>query len=654
MPESISQKDHTPEGIKRSQILLSILDKIENAIHSQTLLREGSLMAANMARFGIYLMPFGHKEGKDGQKVLTDFLSRHDSVYNQGKLLCEVLEYLKEQGVFTEEEVLFIEEHKVITRRIILERFTKNKKHNGSNPEREVEPETIVGEALAKILDGVDAVLRYAKGSEDGKGKKAKSKINLNKTHEIKLLQINIFETAKLPVEEFAEKIELLEQYRYATEAERVKFFRRVFDVKKSIPESVVVNHIMARESMKLAEANEIWMHILRMYLTDEAEISKYSFPDQVESCNDFFGLFEILNKLIDVNKRYNEIKDDQSLTEEEREAKMKEIQEELNLINFARIKFAIGSRASSIRRNILYARRESVKAYLDSYLMEDIFEDLQEEYVRVPTNPNMPPIKLLRGRLPDPDTGEFVEVYLYPGGDSAKPKAGQKGIVNIKGLYKIILKDFSQKGEVKDFFRITVMPVNPNEIEAMRAILNKTITHPLSRDKESVIEEEDHHNPASSYKDKDIEKLNVSITPYASVGDGVYSGAIEDTRELKEGDPYEGLIKTGPIPLEVRTGTREDILPERDGRHETSHRSYAQMRVADILDQCLPPNEYEVNWIGRARQKTREVKETLRPEDFVLYMTLVTRKEIGAVFSGFSQRARQSAKAFSPEQSLP
>jgi hypothetical protein len=459
-----------------------------------------------------------------------------------------------------------------------------------------------------------------------------------------------------LPRKEFTKRVQSLGSLYESAEA-RIKFFRRIFNIRKKTPDQAVVDHIMNRESDRLAEINEIWITIQGVRLPDERDVREHSFPQEVEDCNNFIGLLEILNRLDEVNKRYNEIKDDTAIGEEEREERLVELHKEIRLIHFAKNKFVIGSRASSIRESLLYRRRESIKSYTDDYLREDIFEIIGEEEVPVPTNPSIK-VKLWRARLRDPDTGESVEVYLYKGGDSAKPKQLKEGIgiVNIKALAKIIPKDFSQEGEVKDYFRITVMPVNPDEIDTMRTIMDKTLTHPLSRDKETVLEEDDPHNESSSYKDKDIKKVYVNITPYALTDEVFYSGALEsgEIRDVRENTRFEEYIPVGPIPLEVRTGKWQDIILEMDTKHETSHSAYDQMRTANEWDKFLPPDQFPVNWLGRARQKTRSIKETIRPEDIVLYMSMVTRKELGAVLNGAMSRLRKKPKASSPELSAP
>lgn len=594
----------------------TIFEKVDTEIARINPIRRAAGVVNDLAHGVINAIPFARKAAVETypeiQRLTGDRLK-----FQPGDLIELTLQLLEEQGKFTGDELEFLNRHRVIIKRIISQRIESKYDEEGGGKEL-----TTISGRLAKW--GVDLLTPAEKP-------KPRNTIRWELMHESELLNIDVFELMKLKPAEFYKAFPT--QRSFDTDQEKATFLRALHNIPTGkVSVKKIVTKSMPEEEERLQKTNDRWRQILKLYFDDPADIEEYSFPDRVENAKDVFELFEILNQL---REAYEILVSQDS---PEGKAKAEEI---LHEVNCARIKLILYLTESKTRQSIQYRRRKSVKEYLDNYLMHDIFrmdKDQEPKKIKVPSKDQNKDIEaqVLEADLVDPDDPEnVVKVYLYQGFDSDKPEDPKKGIVNIKAMYKTLLKEMSTSEDVRDYFRITVMPVNDNDLERVRAIMAKTITHQQSRTKASIKEETDTHNTSSSYGDKDIKKYDIILSPYVITRDGEKRrGCIRDITSQRR----SRIIETGPIDFEVRTGKVGDIIPELDYGHETSHKAFSRLRMEPAFSKLLPPEHYPKNWIGRAKRRVAELQESLAdPRD----------REIPGIVAQQAQATRVAATRF-------
>ena len=621
--------EKTPKGV----LVDRIVRKVEASIKSLRPLKNGTHFMTSVARV---FVPGNYKSDKEVWEFLRRDLKEmgHAYEFDPANVIDLTIALLLQEGKFTDEEITFLNENKVTIKKIVGERLEKD---GDVQSDLSIEkPQTLAGKAYKAVSDGARILRKVPRmideireDIENGEGIELSAIINgVGDTgeavdfegHEIPLLETNIFKLIQLPPKQFFKKVPVVRSK--LEESDRVEYYRRVFNIGGDITATEILEAFESKEGSSahkewefMNQANEVWQEILGYYLDDPADIRRYSFKDDVLKSETVFDLFAILNDLQEI---YKEVQGVKKLPEDEKEKKIQELNQRLRRVNSARIKLILYSVITNIRKKQEYSRRNSIKAYLDNFLTNNIFTVVGEKEVQIPGTRKKMTVLVAELRDPD-DPSNTINVLLYEGGDSEKPKEPKSGVVNIKSMAKIILKELSEKNtNVRDFFRITVMPEDSKDLNRMREVLQKTIAHPRSRTKASMVQRKDNHSRGSSYKKLDIIKYDINITPYTAESRQdqrrvLRSGYLRDIKEDNE------LIKMGDVYLEMRTGAIEDITPEYDTKHKTSHRTFSQIRTSPGFNQFLPPEAYEINWIGRAIGGFTGIKENLMEDNRVL-----------------------------------
>lgn len=581
-----------PKEVEKSELLDGILNKLEEEFKAWSFLKRTLYSTTEAARTCLEVSPMPYKQAKGSYKEIVKFAEKNGVTYefNPEELLFEMLTVLFGNGKLTEEERDFLTENRPVITNIILRKLKRKSK----GKKEEDLSHLLLPRMTRWVLEKVESLVMPRAGEH--KVIPEKDKIDWSNMHEFRMLLTDIFalaELAKTSPKTFLPQFDGEAPDRPRTEKEVTEYHRRTNNIPRRarFTGPAIQRDILDGEKRLLGKVNEIWIKILRSYFKKEKNVENCDFPKSVKTVEDMTELFPILERLK---------QDPYSLT-----------REDLHEINCAKIKLMIYLSATKINEMAQYSRRESVKEYLDDYLLNDIFSDAREIVIGFDKKKGA----LMRANLTDPDTGEAVEVFLYRGGDSEHPERGQSGVVNIKAMDQLIMKRFANflEGEKdpnpKDIFRITVMSLERSQeaLDKIRRILRKTLAHEQSMDASSV--HDDSHNPSSGYGDMDIKKTNVIISPHEVSRKGeLLRGYVRDTKSPNR----RTLIKTGPIDMEIRTGFLGDIIGERDEYDPINHVAYKQARMLEAFNDMIPPQQYNENWIGKAYQELGRTRDLL------------------------------------------
>lgn len=582
-----------PNEVEKSELLDSILIKLEEEFKAWSFLKRILYSTTEAARTCLEVSPMPYKQAKGSYREIVKFAEKRGVTYefHPEELVFEMLAVLFGSGKLTEEERNFLTKNRPVITNIILRKLKRRSKV-------EKEEEDLSNLLLPRLcrwtLEKAESFIMPR--ADEHKMIPEKDRIDWSNMHEFRMLLTDIFalaELAKTSPKTFLSQFDGEAPDGPRTGKEAMEYHRRTNNIPRRarFTGPAIQRDILDGEKRLLGKVNEIWLKILRSYFKKEKNVESCDFPESVKIVEDMTELFPILEKLR---------QDPYSLTKED-----------LHEINCAKIKLMIYLSATKINEMAQYSRRESVKEYLDDYLLNDIFSDAREVVIGLDKKKGA----LMRADLTDPDTGEVVEVFLYRGGNSEHPERGQSGVVNIKAMDQLVMKRFANflEGEKdpnpKDIFRITVMSLERSQeaLDKIRRILRKTLAHEQSIDASSV--HDDRHNPSSGYGDMDVKKTNVIISPHEVSRKGeLLRGYVRDTKSPNR----RTLIKTGPIDMEIRTGFLGDIIGERDEYDPISHIAYKQARILEAFNNMVHPQQYTENWIGRAYQELGKTRDLL------------------------------------------
>jgi len=581
-----------PKEVEKSDLLDSILEKLEREFRKWGILKRMLYSTTEAARMGLEVSPMPYKQAKGSYKELVKFVERRGFTYefNPEELLLEMLISLYDSGKLTEEERRFLRENEPVIRNIILRKL----KQKHEKRQEEDLSGLLCSRITRWVLEKVESLIMTEKDSHEIIPEI--DKINWRNMHEFRMLMTDVFalaELAKTSPKTFLSQFDAEAVTEPRTDREVMEYHRRTNNIPRRarFTGPAIQRDILDGEKKLLDKVNEMWLKNLRSYFKKERNVVACDFPESVKMVGDMTKLFPILERLR---------QDPYSLT-----------QEDLHEINCAKTKLMIHLSATKINEMAQYSRRESVKAYLDEYILNDIFSDAEEVVVGLDKKKGA----LIRANLTDPDTEETVEVYLYRGGDSDDPEKGNSGVVNIKAMNDLVMKRFANflEGEKdpnpKDIFRMTVTVLERSQanLDKVRRILKKTLAHEQSLSASSVRKEG--NNASSGYGDMDIEKINVIISPHEVSRDGrLLRGYVRDIKSPNR----RTLIKIGPIDLEIRTGFLGDIIGERNEYDPISHIAYKQARMLEAFNRMIQPQQYPANWIGRAYERLGVTRDSL------------------------------------------
>lgn len=590
--EEIQSEQVREQEIEKSELLDSILNKLEEEFKVWSFLKRRLYSTTEAARTCLEVSPMPYKQAKGSYKEIVKFAEKNGVAYefNPEELLFEMLTVLFGSGKLTEEERRFLKENRPVITNIVLRKLKRR-----SKGEKEEDLSHLLLPRMTRwVLEKAGSFI--APRADEHETIPRKDKIDWGNMHEFRMLMTDIFalaELARTSPKTFLSQFDGEAPDRPRTEKEVMEYHRRTSNIPRRtrFTGSAIQRDILDGEKKLLDRVNGIWLKNLRSYFKKERNVESCDFPERVKAVGDMTELFPILERLKQAPY---------SLTEEN-----------LHEINCAKIKLMIFLSATKVNEMAQYSRRESVKAYLDDYLLNDIFSDAREVVIGLDEKKGA----LIRANLTDPDTGEAVEVFLYRGGDSEHPGRGQSGVVNIKAMSELIMKRFANFLEgkkdpnPKDIFRITVTSLERSQeaLDKIRRILRKTLTHEQSIEASSV--HDDEHNQSSGYGDMNIKKTNVIISPHEVSREGkLLRGYVRDVKSPNR----RTLIKIGPIDMEIRTGFLGDIIGERDEYDPISHIAYKQTRMLEAFNRMIPPQRYPENWIGRAYQELGKTRDSL------------------------------------------
>lgn len=554
----------------KSVIALRILAKVEKKLESMGIIRSIAHDITEFARMAIAATPLGYRVARNRYpQLLENFekISGRKYEFDPRELFSLTLNLLCAQGKFSTEQLKFLEDNDTILKRM----FNANIDY--------------------KLLES-DPIKEMPKV------------IRWDRLHAKELLDIDLFELLELPEEEFRKKFQKQDKHdgpRGKLKAKKIEFSADRHD--RKVTRAMFQKNVLDHEEKLCKRSNNLWKSQVELYFDRPKDIQEHLFEGRVADTHDHFDLYAILEEFTDLYEEYQQAK---TSTEKKR------IREKVYELDAARKKLLIYLSASILTQNPQYRVRKSVKTYLDHYLTKNIFHITGDDTISPEGYPDIQ-IKVVTAVLEDPFTRETVQVYLYQGINSDKPEEGKSGVVNIKALYKVVMKDLLlDDKEVKDFFRITVMPVNPQELGKMRKILAATITNPQSLDKGTIIEiKNGKNNKTTSYKDTSITNYDTTISPYVVSHRRMRRGSIRDVDHKGE------TVHVGPMNLEVRTGTVVDLVPEdRSGEHK----AYSRLRMEPVWRKLLSPIHYGKNWVSMTYLRQNEIKaSTLDKNDRTL-----------------------------------
>lgn len=624
--EEVQSEQVQEQEIENSILLEGVLEKLEKELIPSEKIQKAIYFVTEAARLCLEVSPFPVDQLRGLKKaVVEDFKGIGISYeFPSEKLIFETLTILADGGKLTKEEKTFIRENWVVIKKIILKKLKKRRKSLHGEREKEKRDEQLLLPRMYKRFSrGIKAVT--APDSSKKPVIPRIDKVKWDNMDEFTMLVTSIFELAELAEKSPSEFLKKLERPTpIETEEDKMEYWKRTLNIPRdeSFTDEAIKRDILAGEEKLLVSVNDIYKSILKAFFKRQRNIDRCDFPQSIKDVDDVTELFKVLDKLRE---------DPYSLSEED-----------LHEINCARMKLMLYLSATNINENPQYSRRESVKTYLDDYLSEDFFKQQKEEQAGLINRKT-----LVRAVLEDPDTGEMIDVYLYPGGDSEHPEEESSGVVNIKAKWKIILKRFAKwlekpKGSSPDpidIFRITVMPVEVSQVQLdkVREILGKTIAHAQSKHPASIVGVA--HNDDSEYEDKDIDTTDVIISPYVvTEGGKILRGYVKD---IKSQDGEE-IIKTGPVNLEIRTGLLRDIIAEHNPDDDAAHGPYTQTRMLEPFNQMIYPKRYRENWIGKIFQELGKMQDSLHNRRTLPGIVALTIQRTKNVLTGAKTRGRR------------
>jgi len=616
--------EKTPERV----IMDAILRKIEANLRVIDPVRQTVLMVGSMVRTVLSFIPFAYREFQAIFHELERDLATKGTPYrfNPDQLIFTTLQLLIAEGEFTEEELAFIKKCPIRLKRLILEKELRASCTDDAVPEDRKNLPTSAS-LYRKISDAVGFSDRPRSESEREEEQPDEDKLRWDRdANEFMFYNLDLVKLMKMPPYELARKFAMPKVFPEGDLDKLITYYKRIFNIPGTSGKikKVVRDYIVPHEERLLAEANEQYKEILWYFYDDEDDIRTHEFPPEVANCTNVLQLFNILNRIFNINVKYHTL---QTIPRQDRKKAEESLRRELHVVNCARIKLAIYFASSTISQMVPYQRRDSVEEYFNEYLKKEIFKIEKTVTLQIPNTDPPLEVEVLKGDLIDPDTGETVRVYLYrpDTGASVKRKSAERNhdrdketdVVNRKKKAKIIAKHLLEGG-VKDIFRITVMPVDSNleNLRQVRRILKKTIDHPASTHPSSMKKEGDDHNRASAYHGRRVRKDDQMLSPWVVDDDGRLSdGYIVETTGPEEGH----LIKTGPVPLETRKGLPEEILADFDPDADGNHRVFTHLRYFDLLAKFLNPELYPGNWTVHVAKRISALEVSLLDGDKML-----------------------------------
>ena len=629
-----------PEGEVITQILNKVREGIERSIH----VGRRIWWATETGRITFQAIPFPYRYASYIMKKIKQDIQQSgvNLDFNSEEFINLIIDVIREKGGFTREELAFLEENRLDIRKIInISNTSEGEQDSGKLP--------VIDDFYESIKEGILGLKKRVTGKaqtqetiETISETSAQAPIVWSDLNDMDLLNINIHELAKMFFEDHLEFTRIMwnnSDPKFSSDEAKAEHLRRVGKYGGEIPNSAILKHEMRKQRVIMKKANKVWKAILEIFYAKQENADENMFCERVNKCTNIFDLHLILREL---NWPAN-------LTKE----KLKEIDD-------ARVKLALFLAISKVSENKQYRFKESVKKYWDDLLTREIFEMTGTKMIQMPymneqgkwvqTTKRM---KLITAILIDPDGEEEpMEVHLYPGGDSEKPRARQEGIVNLKGLAKRVMKYFVQEGkESIDDNRITVMPANSTsekDLEKMRRILRKSLLHRRGLHSITLKEEKNNgksDNPATGFKERDVISYQLEVTPKIWVKGQIREGYIRDSRVKGR------LLPIDRTSLEVTTGLERDLLSGKHPEDPSYHDTYSRGRIIGPFIKMRNPEIYLENWIGRAHQYLESLHKRLNKGENTLSEFVLT-KILGKYLSGMRTTKTKEREVFTPSSS--
>jgi len=530
-------------------------------------------------------VPFAYKPAKQLQELLAaDLLKPHGYEYKPEEITYTAFRILEKNGELTREEEEFVRENYVAIKRLILHRSKERKEQ--ANQKNGGRVEMIYG----AVKNLVRTVLK--RGEEPKKREKEKPATTPDAMGEFDLLGMDVFDLAELERTDPGKFYGIFSSSgSYRTPTARAEHYRRIFGIDKDVTDEMIEEAFAGTQAEFLERINTLWEQILKMFHQKEENIERGKFKGKVKDAKSIFELYEILNGL---------------------ESRANLSRKDLEELDQARVKLALDLRASKIRLSPQYRLRHSIKAYMDKYLVGNVFESMRKIKIPVPTSSQIDAgkmasleVEIWAAELLDPDSDETIPVYLYVGGDSEHPEEKKSGIINLKSMAKAVLKSFATRKEPDDLFRMTVMPrtERPEDLERVRNTLAKTLLHPQS------ITEDGQKNHASTYSSRDVRSVVTTVVPSVTVNGKLLRGFIRDVKNKNR------PTRISSFKIEVRTGPTREVVSEHHPFDDSNHGVYRMIRMLPVFNSLRDPRRYPENWKGRAVQifdsMEEEIEET-------------------------------------------